>query len=296
MTWLTLALLAMFAKTGQNFTEKHNQGIHGSLLTSFLVIAFATLVITPYVFLTKQIPEVTFGFWIGVVGSASLYVLVKPLRVFAIGQGDISEIVPLVSFSSLFSLFYAWMLLGEVPSAWGIVGVMLVASGGYLMNIERANFTVRTLLNPIKKVFSHKAQAYLFISLVLGALLGVFDKYAINNTFPRSPQFVYMTENFLILPVFAVAVAVRRKQAFFLKNIKNWKAIFLMGTFASVSEALTFSAMSVGNIGYVSAIKNLSAILVVLGGVYYLKESKLKQKLISTIVMASGAFLIAYLG
>lgn len=109
MSWLTLAIISMVAKSAQNFAEKSSQKQMGSFLTLFLLIVLSTIFILPFVLFRDPLPAVNFTFWLAITASVATYVLAKPMRLFAIGVGDISEIVPLVSFSSLFSVIFGWI-------------------------------------------------------------------------------------------------------------------------------------------------------------------------------------------
>lgn len=296
MSWLTFAVLAMLAKSGQNFAEKAGQKKFGSFLTTLLLIVLSSLIVIPYTIFSSPLPSVNIMFWVGVVGAVLVYLIAKPMRLFALGTGDISEIVPLVSFSSLFSLIFGWVFLNEVPTKWGLLGVGFIAIGGYLMNFEYTKEGISKVIHPVRQVFKQRTQSLLFMSIILGPITSVFDKLAINNTFPRSPHYALTAENVLIIPPLIFLLFYRKTRLDKLKHFSNWKIPLLLGLLFAIQSLLSFSAMSVGNIGYVSAIKQLASLVAVVGGFIFLGEVKFRQRMISAAVMASGAFLISYLG
>jgi uncharacterized membrane protein len=237
------------------------------------------------------------NFWIAIVGSVLIYLLAKPMRLFAIGTGDISEIIPLVSFSSLFSLIFGWIFLGEVPTNWGLLGVTLISLGGYYMNFDtKQTGTINRITHPFKKVVRSKTHSFLFLSLILGPISSVFDKMAINNTFPRSPHYALLAENLILIPLLIPILFIRKVNIKPLKDLAGWKVPIMLSVFFAVGSLLGFSAISVGYIGYVAAIRQLSSLVAVVGGYYFLKEKGLRKRLLSTVIMGIGAFLIGYLG
>lgn len=296
MSWLLLAFFSMLAKSAQNFFEKKSQNQSGAFLTFFLMIVISSVVVLPFVLFTP-IPIVNLSFWIGILGSVVIYMLAKPMRLFAIGTGDLSEIIPLISLSSLFSLIFGWLFLKEVPNSWGIIGVSLVAVGGYMMNFDMTQVGfINKVIHPVRFAFSNKTQTFLYLSLLLGPITSVFDKFAINNTFPKSPSFALIMENLFIIPLLIPVLFARKISVEKLKYFPNWKVPLLLGLTFGISNILNFLAISVGNIGYVAAIRQLSSLISVLMGYFILKEGKLGRCLLSAIVMGIGAFLVGYLG
>lgn len=296
MTWLYYSLLSALTKTAQNFAEKKGQKQIGSFLTFFLLMLISTLFFIPLV-VFKPLPLVNWSFWLGVFGSVTVYLVAKPMQLFAFGIGDLSEVVPLISFNSLFSLIFAWIFLKEVPTSWGLLGVALIAFGGYLMNFDDTQIgAVNKITHPIKYIFKNRYQSYLFLSVILVPISGIFDKFAINNTFPHSPHYVVFMESLILVFLLAPILIIRKVKFGSLKTLSGWRVPFVLGLIYAVGSWLTFLAMSLGNLGYVSAIGKLSNLLTVLLSYFILKEGNLKKRLTSATIMGAGALLIAYLG
>lgn len=296
MSWLFYALLATLGKSIQNFVEKKSQKKIGSFLTFFLLMLISTIFYLPFVFFIP-FPKVNFNFWVGVLGSVFVYLIAKPFRLFALGIGDLSEIVPLVSFSSLFSLIYGWIFLEEVPTSWGLFGVALITIGGYLMNFDNTQSGIfNKLTHPFKSILKTRHQSYLFLSLILIPISGIFDKFAIKNTFPRSPFYTLFLEAIILTALLIPILRVRKIKLDSLKSFNDWKLPLLLGVVYALDSFLSFSAINIGYVGYVSAVKQLQSLVAVLVGYFILKEGNLKKRMVSAIVMGTGVFLIAYLG
>lgn len=296
MSWFSYAFLAMLAKSIQNLAEKKNQKQLGSFLTFFLLMLISTILYLPLIIFIP-FPKVNLNFWIGVLGSVLVYLIAKPLRLFALGIGDLSEVVPLVSFSSLFSLIFAWLFLREIPTGWGLLGVALIAFGGYLMNFDNTQLgALNKITHPLIFIFKNKHQSFLFLSLILMPVSSIFDKFAINNTFPRSPYYPLILESIILIPLLIPILIIRKVKFENLKTFSGWQIPLILGVVYALGSLLSFSAINTGYVGYVSAIKQLQSLVAVLIGYFILKEGNLKKRLVSAVVMGIGVFLIAYLG
>lgn len=124
----------------------------------------------------------------------------------------------------------------------------------------------------------------------------MFDKIAINNTFPRSPYFALLAENLVLIPLLIPVLYLRKVKLDSLRSLSGWKIPVILSGLYAIANLTNFSAISVGYVGYVAAIRELSSLAAVVGGYYLLKESGLARRFISALVMGAGVFLIGYLG
>ena len=76
------------------------------------------------------------GFILCALGSGVLLTLSRILYIEALSESDMSITIPMVSISPLFLLVLAALLLGEVPSIVGVLGVVLITSGTYLFGVS----------------------------------------------------------------------------------------------------------------------------------------------------------------
>ena len=63
----------------------------------------------------------------------ALFCYLKAIQVSPLGLT-----MPFLAFTPLFVIGTAWLFLGEVPSAAGVGGVVLVVAGAYALNLHQA--------------------------------------------------------------------------------------------------------------------------------------------------------------
>jgi len=296
MDWFFLAFISMLAKSGQNFAEKLGQQKFGSFVIMFLLLFISTLILTPLILLTEPVPQFGPVFYLSIGLSCLLYIVAKPLRLFALGTGDISEIVPLISFQSVLSLGLGWVILNEVPTKWGLLGVTLISLGGYLINFDRKLCLKERLIAPFKKIYQNKSQLFLVVSLLIGSVLSVVDKMAINDTYPKSPHYVLLAEQLVCLPLVSLIIFQKKSDIKKFTKFDNLKIPLIIALLYTVRNFFNFSALGLGKVGYVVAIGQLSSLIAVFGGVFLLKENGFRKKIASAVLMGAGAVLIGWLG
>jgi len=72
-------------------------------------------------------------------------------------------------------------ILNEIPSAWGIVGILLIVLGSYMLNLKEAS---KGFLGPFKALLSNTgARLMLFVAFIWSITSNV-DKIGLRNSSP----------------------------------------------------------------------------------------------------------------
>ena len=109
-------------------TVKGNHPLLVNFLT-YLLLSVACLYFASFL----DWPVLTLEFWIysvlgGIAGALGNSFLVKALQ-----KGDLSVLGPINSYKSLIGIFVGVILLEEVPTFWGLLGVALIIYGSYFV-------------------------------------------------------------------------------------------------------------------------------------------------------------------
>jgi len=256
----------------------------------FLVLSFALPSILLILISTSGIPSVTPQYFQYVFASGLLDSIAFVLAFLAIKRSDVSLIAPLSSFSPVLTTVVAIFALNEIPSPFKLTGIILVVVGAYLLNLTEIK---KGILNPFKKLFSNKG-VWLFLgSICLWAITPILQKKAILETVPQTPLAASLgglTVAFLLLLPVALPLVIKNA-----KKIKiKLKWFILYGVGASLSQLAAYTAFSMTNVSYVTTIMRLESIVIIILGGKLLHEKKIKQRLLGTIVMVSGALIIAF--
>ncbi len=78
----------------------------------------------------------------------------------------------MLSFTPLFLVFISPLIVGEFPTAKGLIGIILIVVGSYLLNV---NLKEKGILFPIKSLMKNKATRYMLI-VASGAFLRTLIK------------------------------------------------------------------------------------------------------------------------
>lgn len=237
--------------------------------------------------LTGTVIKSNFQFWYGFLCAGVIQITASVLYMQAISHGDISTVIPMLSFSPLFLLISGPIIIGEFPNGRGLLGIILVVAGSYLLNLDLKKMN---LLEPFKAILKNKGTRLMFIVAILWAVSGTFDKISITNS--SVLQHITFT-NVLIFIVITVYLIYKKKFDF--KAIYGArKNLVLISGFTTASYFFHYSALALTLVAYVVAMKRMSGLFAVILGAVFLKEANIKQRLLGTIVMFIGVLLIVF--
>lgn len=256
--------------------------VWGVTLLALPLLGLFTLALTP------QLPSLDWLFALGVLGSAGLNVVAHLASTRALKLADASLVTPLLIFSPVFTVLISALVLGEIPSARGLLGVGLVLIGAYWLNHNSGG----GWLAPFKSLALRPGVALVLLAGLLWAITPLFEKTAIGHTNPESPRFAAFVATALLSLILTPAVLARGKSALSKLSLHR-RDLFFSGLIAGIAPVLGYTAFSLGFVGYVTTLFRLSTLLTIIWSFLFLKERGLAQRLPSSLVMVVGAILIA---
>ncbi|MFD2573745.1 EamA family transporter [Spirosoma soli] len=214
--------------------------------------------------------------------------LVKALQI-----GDLSVLGPINAYKSIVGLVIGIFLLNEMPSMWGLVGVVLIVWGSYVVltartSIDHRRFSWRIIQQPEVKLR--------LAALVCSAVDGAFLKKAILLSTPMIAFFYWCLFGFaftLIWVVFTLRHQWQRQAKLLVSQKFVYLALFLTVGITQVASNVALAHMQVG---YALALFQTSALVSVLFGHHFFNEQGILRKLIGASIMVVGAILITTLG
>lgn len=251
-------------------------------LFSLPLLALFTLAADP------QTPSIDSWFIVGVIGSAGLNAVAHIASTRALKLADVSLITPLLIFSPVFTVLISAVLLGEVPSARGLLGVGLVLVGAYWLNRNSG----ADRLAPFKAMALTPGVLLVLLAGLLWAITPLFEKTAILHTNPERPRFAAFVITSLLAFILTPLVIARGRPAIAKLSLRRPELI-LAGLIAGIAPVLGYTAFSLGLVGYVTTLFKLSTLMTILWSSLLLKERGLARRLPASLVMVVGAILIA---
>jgi len=230
--------------------------------------------------------SVNFYLYIGIAGFLDAIAFV--CAYLAISKSPISLIAPISSFSPVFTTFIAIFALNEIPAPVKFGGILLVVVGAYLLNVADAR---EGILTPFKTLFSHKGVLLYLAAYFIWSITPIFQKKAIFETSPQVPLFasiIGMVFCFIFLTPFAIKKAIKN----FREVKSNLKWLVVSGVGTAFSQAAAYAAFALAFVGYATSIFRLSALFIIIMGGVFLKEERIKERLLGASVMLAGAILL----
>jgi drug/metabolite transporter (DMT)-like permease len=246
----------------------------------FVLLAIPVLII-------KQPFDFPVEFWIyilllGVFDVFGNMFLVKSLQTI-----DLSVFGPLNAFKPVFALVISVFLLDEIPGIFGVIGVLIIIAGSYLLGYQ-----VKNPLGSSPKFRITRGLVYRFLAIFLTSVAAVFSKKTILMSSPLITLVYWSLSGFPIALLFYFK---KRKPG--QKEVQQLLAcgpqvagLLLSFLFLQMLTLLTFERIFVG---YSLALFQLSGLVSVFFGYHFFQERNLKYRLIGATIMCAGTVLIA---
>ncbi len=296
--WFPLSLLALSMLVARRSTEKVVTSNVSSLALAWLQQAFALPFIIGTLFFAKFYwpSELSRLFWTTLI----LYVALLAIDIFcyfkALSLADISYISPIMTLVAVGNIAGAYIVLGQKPSLFGLLGAGLIVTGAAI--VYRAKR---------KDLVNHHTNK---IAMLLILLLVIVRSYAANIEVIMLREVNPVTFNFysslLTVPfIFLVSLIVIRTNR--TDRYKNyWKGLlqgvqkhqwmlWFIGVTYTINMLATYQAKLIGpNAGYVGAVKSASVLPMVLVGVLLFKEKIIPQQWFGLALIMCGLVSLAF--
>ncbi len=283
--WLWLALSTALCEALKDVFSKYSLKNTHPFMVAFAMRMFALPFLLPSLFFIP-IPELGSQFYLALLAGGSLNIIITILYLKAIQHSDISLTVPMVTFTPLFLLITSPLILGEMPDATGIAGVLCIVLGSYFLQFSSKS---RGILAPFKALLTEKGPRLMLLVAFLWSITANIDKVGIQNS---SPFFwVISISIFLFVAMIPLVLWKASHQASHLRT--HLKTLFPVGFFTALTLIFQMHAIQITLVAYVIAVKRTSALMVVVFGALLFKEKGLGGRLFAVIIMLAGVALIS---
>ncbi|MGC9313378.1 MAG: EamA family transporter [Sediminispirochaetaceae bacterium] len=284
MTWFIFAALTALSESSKDLFSKIGLSRMNEYLVSWVLMTFSIPLLTVALILSG-IPEIGPHYLIALFVHGTLNTLAIILYMRAIKSSELSITVPMVAFSPLFLLITSPIIVGEFPSTAGLIGVVLIVAGSYLLHLNQLS---RGVLMPFKALFEQPGPRYMMLVAFLWSITANFDKIGVRNSSPMFWSFSLAV--FMSLAMLPVALLTNRN--LFSTIRKNLRCLIPIGFFQGCALLFQMLAVQLTLVAYVVAIKRTSTALSVIWGAIFLKEKNIKEKLLGVGIMLAGVTLI----
>jgi len=232
------------------------------------------------------VPSVRGDFWI----LGMLFAITQCLGTLslskALKQSDISLVTPLWKLSLMLLVVWGYLTLGEIPSLFGLVGLLLSLLGVYLLNVRMARISVWA---PVTALFTDPGQRW-----TLGAAMGYAPSVVLMKKMALLSNPMYaMFIAYVFCFVFITPYTVYRSRRHFSSIGTHWRGFVAMGVFAALASWLSATAYTMTVSSYVEAVKQVEVLFALVIGYLFFKEgATVRTVWMGTVVMLSGLVLL----
>ena len=283
--WFILAISsaflgAIFYILRKYFLKEINEYVLGA------GVSLSSLFILFIISLIKGIPDLNLTFLYAAIITAFFDTIAIILIFKALKISDASLVLPVLSFSPIFLILTSFLILGEISTKIGALGISLIVIGSYVLNFESLKF--KKILYPFKKLFSERGMVYMLAVAFLLSISANFAKLAIVNSDP-----VFSLAMILLLTsIFFIIISTIKKQEFF-RNFKiNFSKFFAAGFVSALSGLALSVAFTLQIVPYVIATRRTSVLFSVILGFLIFGEKNRIKRFLGALIMVLGVISI----
>jgi drug/metabolite transporter (DMT)-like permease len=279
---LLLVAIAAVAHATWNLTIK----AAGTSGTRFLWLTFvvATIVVAPFgiASLAQVGPRMPLLLLLalgsGILQIAYFLTLQRGYRL-----GDVGVVYPLARGSGpLLSVIFAIILFHEAPGVLGLIGAGVVVTGVVVIGVAggRGRFAAN--------------RTGILYGLLVGVVIAAYTLWDANAVVQQKlPPFGYFWVTILAQLIAFAPFALRRPRFTVALASQHWWAVIVVGILSPLAYVLILFAFTLAPVALVAPAREVSVVLVALGGWLLFREPHPAQRVIGAVVVLGGVALLA---
>lgn len=202
----------------------------------------------------------------------------------ALQLGDVNKVTPIDKSSTILTILLAFLILGEVPTMWMAVGIILLITGTYLM-IQQKDWDCPDT----------KGKSWLFyavLSAVFAALTSILGKIGIQGIESNLGTAIRT----IVVLVMAWGIVLMQNKLSCIKDIdrKSWGFIVLSGLSTGLSWLCYYRALQEGKASVVVPIDKLSVVVTITFSCLLLKEKLSLKAFCGLLLVVAGTLLLLF--
>jgi len=284
MIWIALTLGAAFFAAIEDAVAKATLRVSSPWVVAWAPFLFAAPIFALLVWGAPHRP-LDWTFFAAVTICQPLEVVAILLYAHAIQRSPLSLTIPFLSLTPVFTMPASYFLLGEKPGLAGGAGVVLIAVGVYVLNIQARH---TGWLGPLRAVAREPGSRMMIVVALIFSVTSAIGKIGVLHSGP----IVYAAVSSAMFSVVLGVIAVRRAPNAWGQVRDNGRAFFLLGALYVAMATCHFKAVEIAPVAYMIALKRTSILFSVVLGWVFFKEENIRDRLLGASLMLGGAVLI----
>lgn len=264
----------------KKLTAKGNHPLVVNFLSYFILSILCLPIAAGIKWQELPAPFLAYSILGGIAGALGNSFLVKALQ-----HGELSVLGPINAYKAVVGMITGILLLSEIPSVKGLLGIALIIWGSYfVLDTTEDRFTWA--------LFKRKDIQYRILAMILTAIEAVLIKKVIRYSSPTIAFFSWCwfgaIFSFLLLLVYRISISQIRQQAQPANLVKYLLLVICIGTM----QLTTNYALNHLPVGYALSLFQLSTIVSVILGHRIFQEQGLLKKLLGSVIMIIGSIVV----
>ena len=287
--WVIFALLGAVAKALTSFIRKKISNTNNAIYV-FLSFSIITILLTSIVIILpgESISSIKLA-PIALLISGLIQIVAIRANLYAFKNEELSYITPMFALTPLYAAIIGFLILGEIPSWMGALGILAITVGVYTVT-NKKGIGLRQTAKQLVKNKGARAGMLVPISYAVSA---VFNKDALNKGVTPLASLI------LIMGVMGLAHAYvlfknTKEVKATIKNKKLRNLILLASITGLASVGFASLALNDAFASYTLSIRRLDVLITVFLGWKFMGDSDFKRRLVGTLIMTAGVFLVSF--
>ncbi|MCB9773049.1 MAG: EamA family transporter [Nitrospiraceae bacterium] len=288
MSWMYFALLAALSESLKDLLSKQGVRSVSPQLAALAAGATPIPILLSIVLFTDSVPLLgpRYGWALLIGGTLNILALFQFMR--ALQSSDLSLAIPFVSFTPLFLLITSPFLVGDIPTTQDIVGIFCIVGGAYVLHIQSIH---HGFLAPLFAIFREPGPRRMLSVAFIYSLTSNFDKIGVQNS---SPLFWSLSISSVMTIGFVFLLRFLPGKNIAAPRPTTLVILLLVGLFQTIGLLVHNTALSLGPVPSVIAIKRSSILFAVMWGWMFLKEKYVGERLIGAVLMMIGVVVLGF--
>lgn len=283
-----IIILSAYIHAIWNFLAKRSEN---KLVFIWLAKIFQTLIYLPVIIFLIRGSTIPIYGWYAILGSGMIHIFYWLFLSRAYSNEDLSIVYPISRSAPAFVLVFAVIFLNEKVKWPGIIGILIILLGLYIISFESLDF--KTFLNSLRN-FKRKGLIYALLTLLTVTFYSLVDK--IGSQYVNPILYVYIFDLIAFAGLTPIIIAREGRSKISTEWQHNRLSIILTGIMVIMSYSLAIFVMRSSPVSYVVSIREIGIVFGVLLGSLVLKEKYGKIRLIASFVILAGILLITFAG
>lgn len=288
MNWMYLALLAAVNESLKDLFSKQGVRSGSPQLAALAACAIPVPLLFIIVLSTHAVPTLGPGFLGALLIGGTLNILALFQFMRSLHASDMSLAIPFISFTPLFLLITSPLLVGDVPTLQDVAGIFCIVAGAYVLHLQSVH---RGLLAPWLAIFRDPGPRRMLSVAFIYSLTSNFDKIGVQNS---SPLFWSLSISSVMALGFVLLLRLLPQEPMAVPDTRTLGILLLIGLFQSLGLLIHNTALDLGPVPSVIAVKRSSILFAVLWGLIFLRERQVGERLGGALLMVMGILFLGF--